>query len=124
MKRLLLTSAVALALGGIAYMADLGHPIAQTTFPGPVATAVAVTNAGVQLVAANPSRRAIEICNTGGTNGLWIWPGATATPVSFREIPPVASSATTCYVSPLVGGGAGAAWQGMSLTTTAGIVEW
>ena len=100
--------------------------LAQTTGIGPVATSTAgVTNgAAVQIIAANPSRRAFQICAF--TNSINFSPvnpaGMTAVVPSATVGIPVAAGA--CFVSALVttsgtSGGVGAAFQAIGVSGTA-----
>lgn len=96
---------------------------------GPAVTATSiVSNTPVQIIGQNPSRKMIQICNTGATNGVWIWPGALSPTVSAYEIPPVTSNLTACY-SPPTGSGTesqknlGAAWNATGLTGTVSVFE-
>lgn len=53
----------------------------------PFATAVTVGNTVTTVVAYNPSRRGLKICNVGATNDVWIAPvnttGTTVTPAAL-----------------------------------------
>jgi hypothetical protein len=121
---------------------DLGR--AQITQLVPVVSSGSLpANQAVQLIAPNPTRHTIRICNTGGTNALWIFPSnlpsgstlaATATAVvSDYILAAVASSVITCYTPP-TGAFAGNAgpfpgatngWFGYSGSgTTAAVEEW
>jgi hypothetical protein len=110
---------------------------AQTTFPGPIMTTITLTTtASTQIIAANPTRKLIQICNTGASNGVWIAPGP-GPAVANASIPlsALATLVATCYTSPPapgIGGpppgpgGNGAAWFAIAPTTnvTLTILEW
>ena len=107
-----IAAAVVLALGYVVFFPLWA--VAQVGFLGPVVTITNVNStASLQIIGQNPSRRSIEICNVGATNGVWIAPGAFpggAAPanMSAYEIPPVASNLSACYTLPTgAGGGAG-----------------
>ena len=94
--------------------------VAQTTFPGPVATACAVTTSSGTCINANPTRRAIEICNV-GAGVIWISPGSAAAAANGGTsylLAPVTTPTVQCYRTPTnVVGGAGAQWNAISVTT-------
>jgi len=103
--------------------------IAQNTGLNPVATATSLTGtAGQQIIASNPTRRSIRICNTGATNAVWIWPGSSATTlVSDYVLAPVTSNVPACYTPPTgVVGATGAQWNAKSSggTSTVSVEEW
>lgn len=111
-----LMTAVALAFG-VVYL--LPPALAQTTFPGPVATACAVTTSSGTCINANPSRRSIEICNV-GAGVIWISPGAAAAAANGGTsylLAPVTTPTVQCYRTPTnVVGGAGAQWNAISIS--------
>lgn len=107
---------------------------AQTTFTGPVMTTVTLTTtASTQIITANPSRRLIQICNVGASNGVWIAPTVPAVANASIPLSALATLVATCYTSPPIGiggsaagGGNGAAWNAIAPTTnvTLVILEW
>jgi hypothetical protein len=105
---------------------------AQTTFTGPVMTTVTLTTtASTQIIAANPSRRLIQICNVGASNGVWIAPTVPAVANASIPLSALSTLVDTCYTSPPVanppaGGGNGAAWNAIAPTTnvTLIVLEW
>jgi hypothetical protein len=107
---------------------------AQTTFNGPVMTTITLTTtASTQIIAANPSRRLIQICNVGASNGVWIAPTVPAVANASIPLSALATLVATCYTSPPIGiggsaagGGNGAAWNAIAPTTnvTLVIMEW
>lgn len=106
---------------------------AQLTIAMPIATVSAMTNASSQIIAANPTRKSIQICNPTAVV-MTIIPGTTAavaggsTTGNGITLPAVASGVTSCYTPPFYNSapGAGAAWQGIlaSSTGNALIMEW
>ena len=99
---------------------------AQTTGIGPVATSTAgVTNgAAVQVVAANPSRRAFQICAfTASINFAPVNP-AGMTPVVPSATVGIPVAAGACFISATItnsgtSGGVGAAIQAIGVSGTA-----
>ena len=98
---------------------------AQTTNLTPVVTVTTITSpTAVQIIGQNPTRKSIQICNT-GTGVLWIWPGALSPAVSAYELPALSSGTTTCYVPPAFSGsnsgqgsGFGNSWNAQAVTTS------
>lgn len=120
---------VSFAIVGLFALAmSLGAVFAQTGAGAPFVTSVAVATSSTAVVAANPSRKSIQICNA-GTTVVWIWPG-TSTALSAYELPALATGTTTCFSPPTgaagAAGSAGAAWYAASVSA-AGLVsafEW
>lgn len=99
----------------------------------------AVTTAQV-IVPANPQRRALQICNPGATNVLWIAPQNAAitgqtgavtgviTPAANGAgtvgVPVTASGTVPCFAPPVNAPSIGAAWAGFSTTTPVTVFEW
>lgn len=134
--------AIAVALAGlIAYTVFAVNQSAQsqTTVLGPTAsglgsaTATAsgvYTTSAIQIIAANPTRKALMICNPSKTTTTWIAPlpmVATTNgngsiplfPINFGATVAVQSS-LDCFNTPILlpaGGGIGAAWNAISETT-------
>jgi len=110
-----------------------GRPSAQPTVNLPFATVAAVTNASSQIIGANPSRRAIQICTAGNTTTFTIAP-APIVPVAATNgfVLLGTATASTCFTSPkAVGvqlqGGAGAAWNAIGSVagpTNLIVLEW
>ena len=106
---------------------------AQTTNLTPVVTVTSVTSpTAVQIIGTNPTRKSIQICNT-GTGVLWIWPGALSPAVSAYELPALSTGTTVCFVPPAFAGGNtgggsgfGNSWNAQAVTTTgpASVFEW
>jgi hypothetical protein len=65
-------AAAVLAVAAVVFLA--GPSRSQPTASLPFATAVTVANSSTLVVAANPSRRGLKICNVGATNDVWIAP--------------------------------------------------
>lgn len=101
--------------------------MAQTTFPNPVTTVTTLTTAAAQVIAQNPTRRSIRLCNAGAT-AIWIWSGSLAPAKSGELLPPVTANVTACMTPPagLVGSN-GAQWNAIINSGSAGTVsveEW
>lgn len=113
----------ALVAGGIGAAVVIGtkKPAkAQVTANSPVVTVTSINNGNTaQIVAYNPSRRAIQICVA--TTAMTIVPvnppGMPVVTPSATVGIPVSTGAGNCYSSPFdalnsgTGGGVGAAWQ-------------
>jgi hypothetical protein len=91
----------------------------QPTIAGPIATNVVVGTTSAQIVAANPSRTALSVCNGGNANlaaiapvGLTPLVGATGLGV---VLPAGAGQLFNfgCFTTPIGAPGAGAAWNGV-----------
>ena len=101
-----------------------GPAIAQTTFPAPAVTTTTLTTAAASVVSANPPRRSLRVCNVGGTNAIWIWPGAPTSPKSMDELPAVASAVVSCWTPPNgVTGGLGAQFNAIIQGGSTGAVS-
>jgi len=120
----LIAAATACGLAAIAW--------AQPTPTNPVLTVTTVPgNTATLIIAANPTRRSIRICNTGATNAVWIWPGS-ATIVSDYILAAVASSVITCYTPPsgitaspnATANNSFYAYTGVTAGTTVSVEEW
>lgn len=102
--------------GLLACAVSAGVVMAQVGFLAPIATVTTFSGAAAaaQIVASNPSRKSIQICNS-GTNILWIWPGNTSPAVSAYELPALSTGTTTCFTPPTgaagTAGSAGAQWN-------------
>ena len=118
-----------------AMAASIFTATAQSTFTGPVMTTVTLTTtASTQIIAANPSRRLIQICDVGASNGVWIAPTVPAVANASIPLSALSTLVSTCYTSPPSpglqgtggGGGNGAAWNAIAPTTnvTLVILEW
>jgi len=114
-----IATAVALAIGYLVYF-PIGAKSATTNL-GPFATGVTLnTTAATSIIAANPSRAALQICNP-SANVVWISP-STITPAAngagSYSLPAVSSGTIVCYSSPSsIDGGLGAAWSAITATT-------
>jgi hypothetical protein len=123
-----------LLAGAIA--ASIFNATAQSTATGPVMTVTTITGAGAsaQIAAANPTRKLIQICITGSSNGGWIAPGVPAVANASIPLSAISTLVATCYTSPPApgiqgqggGGGNGAAWFGIPSATPATftVLEW
>jgi hypothetical protein len=99
---------------------------AQTTGIGPVATSTAgvTTGAAVQIIAANPSRRAFQICAFSQSINFAPVNPAGMTPVVPSATVGIPIAAGACFVSAPVtnsgtSGGVGAAFQAIGVSGTA-----
>jgi hypothetical protein len=122
-------------IAGVALAAAMAFGIftaqAQTTNLTPAVTVTSVTSAvGVQVIASNPGRKSIQICNV-GTGIVWIWPGALTPAVSAYELPALASGTTVCFTPPVFSGGPsgsglGNSWNAQAVSTTGpvSVFEW
>ena len=97
------------------YMTVVG--VTQTTQLVPNVTVTAVSSTAVtQIIAANPARKGLQICNVTSGGAIWIWPGATT--VSAYVLAAMTSNVPVCWPSASVrfdsatGGNAnGQAWS-------------
>lgn len=98
---------IAAVIAALISSVDLSN--AQPTILTPTVSAGSLpANQVVQLIAPNPTRRAIRICNTGPTNNLWIFPStnpsgttlSTTAAVSDYVLAPLASNVISCYTPP------------------------
>jgi hypothetical protein len=136
MKHVIL--AMALAFGLVALISAVNPPhvlrpaYAQTTLLAPNVYFYSAVTTAQQIIGANPSRHGLQICNSGGTNALWIMPntatintGAVVAPAANVgvPVPPVASNVQSCFTPP-VGLSVGQAWQGFSTTTPVTVLEY
>src|ERR1700691_1168030 len=118
MRALRFLGVTAGVLGIIGYLiSQVPVAFAQNTNPVPVATGCQVGTASSQCIAANPSRRSIQICNPSASITVWIAPGSTTAAANGGgsvSIPPVSSNTTTCFTPPTGAGGGntnvGAQW--------------
>ena len=125
MRALRFLGVTAAVLGIIGYLiSQVPVALAQAvnTNPVPVATGCQVGTASSQCIAANPTRRSIQICNPSGSITVWIAPGSTTAAANGGgsvSIPPVSS--TTCFTPPTGAGGGntnvGAQWNAIAVTT-------
>lgn len=108
---------------------------AQSTVLGPNLYAYTAVTSSQQLIGANPTRHALQICNPGGTNILWIAPQGTAVNTGAAVTPaangagtvgvPVTSSGTVpCFSPPTNAPSIGQGWNGFSTTTPVTVYEW
>jgi len=105
---------------------------AQPTISLPFATVTNVAGSSVQIIGANPSRRAISICLAAVAQSVTFIP-APATPVSLTSGITIVGSATVpppCFTSPTLtasgtSGGVGAAWNAIaSGAINVTVLEW
>jgi hypothetical protein len=127
--------AAALAIitsAALAYMVSVAW--AQVTLPLPLATSTVIGTSSTQAIAANPSRRSIQICNgaSTATNVCNIAPvGITPTISATIGVGAVVAGGA-CFTPPgnlgvgTSGGGAGAAWNAICTTASQPmlILEW
>ena len=106
---------------------------AQPTVLGPNVYFYTAVTAAQQIIGANPTRHALQICNSGGTNALWAMPniatintGAIVNPAANVgvPVPAVASNVQSCFAPPTNAPAVGQAWQGFSTTTPVTVLEW
>jgi hypothetical protein len=122
LKIALLSVAVLLTASGIAF--------AQATNPSPLVTqsaTVATTAGGQTLVLANPTRRFLQICNSGATNPVWICPaGVTPAANAAGCIPlaQVASNAAVCTSFPAISGINTAQWNAIATGGSTTVTVW
>jgi hypothetical protein len=116
----------------ILYWGFGGKAKAQLTASLPVVTTTTLGASAAQIIAVNPSRRAIQICTaTAAITIAPVNPGSMApvTPSATIGIP-VATGGSNCYNSPLStlssgsSGGAGAAWQAFGNTAVVTVLEY
>ena len=125
--RLYKISAVAIAVAALGYY--LVPAFAQMTTLGPVATVTAIPSQTTTAIAtANPSRKALQICNVGASSTTWIWPGPSTTPISAYSLPAISSGTIVCFTPPssLREAGIGASWYAVSgaTATTISVLEY
>jgi hypothetical protein len=101
-------------------------PKAQPTLALPFATVTTGVTTSTQIVGANPTRRAIQICNA-GTGNVFALPAGSGTPANNNGLP---IATLTCFTQPTVtasgtSGGGGAAWNAFATASTNILVlEW
>jgi hypothetical protein len=104
----------------------------QPTLPSPNVYFYTAITTAQQIIGQNPSRHGLQICNSGGTNALWIMPnvatintGAIVAPATNVgvPVPAVASNVQSCFTAP-PGLSVGQAWQGQSTTTPVTVLEY
>ena len=85
-QRLVLSVAATVLAGGVVAALVSTVP-AQVGANLPFVTGVSVGNSVTTIVAANPTRRGLKICNVGATNDVWIAPvntsGTTVAPAAL-----------------------------------------
>lgn len=105
---------------------------AQPTILGPNVYFYSAVTTAQQIIGANPTRHALQICNSGGTNALWVMPnvatintGAIVNPAANVgvPVPPVASNVQSCFNPPTNAPSIGQAWNGFSTTTPVTVLE-
>jgi hypothetical protein len=115
---------IGVVVGYVAMVILLGTPgpKAQITIALPFGTQTALAGASAQIIAPNPTRRSIQICN--GTGGVVSVAPQPITPTAANGVQ-IATSA--CFTPPplLTGtsGGAGAGWNGFG-TSNVTVLEW
>ena len=114
---------------------------AQPLLPGPNVYAYTAVTAAQIIVGANPTRHALQICNPGGTNILWIAPtsaaaiggqtGAITTIITPSAngagtvgVPVTSSGTVPCFSPPATAPSLGAQWSAFSTTTPVTVYEW
>jgi hypothetical protein len=132
LKKRIATFAIAVAAFVAVGVAFYSQGQAQLTVSLPFATVTSVTTAGQQIIGANPSRRAIQICLAAVAQSVTFIP-APATPVSLTSGITIVGSATAppaCFTNPTVtasgsSSGVGAAWNAISSgTINVTVLEW
>jgi hypothetical protein len=147
MKKLLdysmMAAALAVILIAVAMLPDHGprHAKAQSTVLGPNIYAYTAVTTAQTIIGPNPTRHALQICNPGATNILWIAPlglaiggqtGAIVTAITPSAngagtvgVPVTpASGIVTCFSPPTNAPSIGQGWAGFSTTTPVTIYEW
>jgi hypothetical protein len=116
---------------------------AQPTIPGPAVYPFASVTTAQTIINANTTRHALQICNAGGTNVLWIAPlgappsGTGLTGIGTAQVTPAANGAgsvgvpiatgggvITCFSPPTNAPSIGQGWQGFSTGTAVTVYEW
>ena len=118
------TAAVLGIIGFLLSQVPLAVAQAPNTNPQPVATGCQVGTASSQCIAANPSRKSIQICNPSASIVVWIAPNPTTAAANGGgsvSIAPVSSNVTSCFTPPTGAGGnttnVGAQWNAIAVTT-------
>lgn len=89
MKRIwqIAAAAAILTVVVVLFHVKQGHGQAQSGASLPFATGVTVQNSVTTIIAANPARHGIKICNVGATNDVWLAPvnvgGTAVTPAAL-----------------------------------------
>ena len=94
---------IAIVTAGLCAAAYVGSLKAQVGANLPFVTGVTVQNSVTTIVAANPSRRGLKICNVGATNQVWIAPINT----SGTTVAPAVNGAGSFLLSQPTAPGAG-----------------
>ena len=126
--------AAAILGGNFAYHHDfIKEARGQPTLLSPNVYFYSAVTAAQQIIGANPSRHALQICNSGATNALWLMPniatintGAIVAPAANVgvSVPPVTSNVVACFSPPTNAPSVGQAWQGFSTTTPVTVLEY
>jgi hypothetical protein len=137
---LLTLTAVCFITAAILDLLTVPRTHAQSTALGPNIYAYTAVTTAQTIIGANPTRHALQICNPGGTNVLWIAPlgngiggntGAIVTAITPSAngagtvgVPVTASGTVPCYSPPLNAPSIGQGWSGFSTTTPVTVYEW
>lgn len=106
---------------------------AQPLILGPLVSFFATVTTAQVIVQPNPTRHSLQICNSGGTNALWVMPnantvntGAIVNPAANVgvPVPPVASNVQSCFAPPTSAPSLGQGWLGFSTTTPVTVLDW
>lgn len=106
---------------------------AQPLVLGPIVSFFSAVTTAQVIVQPNPTRHALQICNSGGTNALWAMPnaatvntGAIVNPAANVgvPVPPVASNVQSCFAPPTSAPSLGQGWLGFSTTTPVTVLDW
>jgi hypothetical protein len=132
----LLTIAALVAIANI----PTRHAKGQSTVLGPNIYAYTAVTAAQTIIGPNPTRHALQICNPGGTNILWIAPlgngitgqtGAIGTAITPSAngagtvgVPVTASGTVPCFSPPTNAPSIGQGWAAFSTTTPVTVFEW
>jgi hypothetical protein len=128
------------AVGTAALIATV-PTVAQVGASLPFVSGVTVGNSVTTIVAANPTRRGIKICNVGATNDVWIAPvntsGTTVAPAALgagsfvlsRNSAAAANVVNNCINMPADVGGGGSAvvtagFAGITNAATSPVTVW
>lgn len=132
---LIVVAALTFVVGGVGLLQNVKPAHAQTNLLPNIYAYAAVTTAQ-QLVAPNATRRALQICNAGGTNVLWIAPQGNTINTGAAVVPaanaagsvgvPVATGGgvVTCFSPPVNAPSIGQGWNGFSTTTPVTVYEY
>lgn len=143
LKPYAVSAAILVGLAGLLTLIA-NHPVqnakAQSLALGPNIYAYTAVTTAQTIIGANPTRHALQICNPGGSNILWIAPlglpitgqaGALAAQITPSAngagtvgVPVTASGTVPCFAPPTNAPSIGQGWQGFSASTPVTVYEW